>query len=302
MVRILFELLIFADVAHFVAGDVCLDLPDGDTTNGNFVQLWACSGGSTQQWKFDDSSRALVYAADTTVCADAGDMFYTRDLVVWQCNGSPQQDMTYDQGAWLNNGNCFEAQSALPGGRVQVWKCDDARGQQGWTNDYMNSMIYSNVPFALAVWSTTNGKCWDIPGSVFVQSQNVQVWDCGGGVDNQGWLWDGSRIRAAADLRICLDLPGGDTTNGNHLWLWQCNGSPSQDWGYNSDAGSIYSVNSDSCIDVLNSADDGDNLMIWDCNGLEKQQWSMSSSSFGGLGGERGGPQHTSKHSLLTVV
>lgn len=302
MAGVAFKFLLGFDVARLVAGDVCLDLPDGDTSNGNKLQLWSCTGGETQGWFFDDNSGALVYAADTTVCADAGDMFYTRDLVVWQCNGSPQQAMAYEQGAWHNNDNCIEAQSALPGGAVQVWRCDDTRGQQGWTNDFDNGIMYSNIPFALAVWSTTNGKCWDIPGSDFVQSQYLQLWDCGGGVDNQGWLWDGSQIRAAADLRICLDLPGGDTTSGNKLWLWQCNGSPSQEWGYNSDDGSIYSVNSNACIDVMNSADDGDNLMIWECNGLEKQQWSMSSSSFGGLGLELGGPQEPAKHSLMTVV
>merc|ERR1712070_725260 len=37
----------------------------------------------------------------------------------------------------------------------------------------------------------------------------------------------------------CLDLPGGDTSLGTQLWMWECDGSPRQTWIVDEDAGNI---------------------------------------------------------------
>jgi hypothetical protein len=73
----------------------------------------------------------------------------------------------------------------------------------------------------------------------------------------------------------CLDLPGGDTTNGNKLWLWDCNGHDSQAWLFDADSWRmVYKANPSKCIDIPGGdATDGQSLQIWDCNGHLNQQW-----------------------------
>lgn len=67
--------------------------------------------------------------------------------------------------------------------------------------------------------------------------------------------------------------PGGDTTNGNQLQLWDCNGKKSQQWGYDAQMQTIYlaaSLNQDAtkCIDLRNGGSgDGVPVQIYDCVG-----------------------------------
>ena len=42
--------------------------------------------------------------------------------------------------------------------------------------------------------------------------------------------WSGPIIRYRPDPTFCLDLPGGDTTAGNHPWLWKCTRLINQGW------------------------------------------------------------------------
>merc|ERR1719321_28625 len=73
----------------------CLDLPGGDTTNGNVLWLWDCYGGETQQWSFQDDQ--LVYTADPTKCVDllGGDTNHPGTAFgIWDCNGGKSQQVT----------------------------------------------------------------------------------------------------------------------------------------------------------------------------------------------------------------
>jgi hypothetical protein len=98
----------------------CLTLPDGDTTNGNRVQLQdGCiphpmSDHTTQEWLLSDhttspTSQAVVrgvsfdirYKADPSKCLDAGNstsggMQEGFALMIWDCNDLPQQVWDYD--------------------------------------------------------------------------------------------------------------------------------------------------------------------------------------------------------------
>jgi len=76
----------------------------------------------------------------------------------------------------------------------------------------------------------------------------------------------------------CLDLPGGDTTNGNKLWMWDCNGLENQKWvfvTYANGAGKIvYAQDPSKCVDVPGGDfANGNQLALWDCNGLPQQNW-----------------------------
>lgn len=67
--------------------------------------------------------------------------------------------------------------------------------------------------------------------------------------DKQELIWVGN-------IAMCVDIPGGSMEDGNTLEIWECNGTPNQQWGYDKSLGTIYAAAS-----LVN-----DN-QIWDVNG-----------------------------------
>lgn len=81
-------------------------------------------------------------------------------------------------------------------------------------------------------------------------------------------------ITPSSNTNLCLDVPGGDTSNGNQLWLWECNGRESQRW--HMDAVQIrYAPDESKCIDAGDMSD-GTQLFLWDCNGQDQQKWTAN--------------------------
>lgn len=80
-------------------------------------------------------------------------------------------------------------------------------------------------------------------------------------------------INPVVNSGFCLDLPGGDTSLGAQLWMWECNGSPSQNWIVDDSAGIIkYAGDSSKCVDVTDgNIADGTHLQLWDCLGFPQQ-------------------------------
>jgi hypothetical protein len=59
-----------------------------------------------------------------------------------------------------------------------------------------------------------------------------------------------------ADTGKCLDLVGGDTSNGTPIWLWDCNGFENQAWTFASDSWTIvYQADTSKCIDAGDMSD-----------------------------------------------
>merc|ERR1719247_577153 len=77
---------------------LCLNLPGGNTTNGNELSLSKCSEpNSNQKWKFVDGQ--LIYASSSTPkCVDlfAGNTGNGQQLEIWDCAKTAQQQWGYD--------------------------------------------------------------------------------------------------------------------------------------------------------------------------------------------------------------
>jgi hypothetical protein len=84
-------------------------------------------------------------------------------------------------------------------------------------------------------------------------------------------------VWANATSRKCIDLSGGNTTNGQEVQLWDCNGLANQRWVVNASTGTIqYAANVSKCLDNLGgSTAPGNRVGLWDCiEGDQSQQWS----------------------------
>ncbi|MGW1076025.1 glycoside hydrolase family 19 protein [Streptomyces sp. NPDC002537] len=75
----------------------------------------------------------------------------------------------------------------------------------------------------------------------------------------------------------CLDVPGGNTSNGTPVQIWGCNGGGNQNWTVNDD-GTIKALGK--CLDANESGTaDGTRVQLWDCNGTGAQRWTYNSAT-----------------------
>lgn len=116
----------------------CLDLPGGDTSNGNQLWVWDCSGGNTQHWVFQNW--AIRYGGNTNKCVDisGGKIGSGTVLQLWDCNGQDSQKWGYDgnlgtiyAGSSLADASqCMDAHDGGRGANIMIWQCNGLQNQQ----------------------------------------------------------------------------------------------------------------------------------------------------------------------------
>jgi hypothetical protein len=82
----------------------------------------------------------------------------------------------------------------------------------------------------------------------------------------------------------CIDIPHQQTVDGTPLSLFNCHGSPNQQWTIAN--GQITGM-SGVCLDIMGSApNDGAQVIIVHCNGRPSEKWSLANGQIVGLGGK----------------
>lgn len=120
-----------------------------------------------------------------------------------------------------------------------------------------------------------SGRCVDVPGSTTANGTQVQLWDCGGGA-NQQWTYTAGRQLTVYGNK-CLDANNAGTTNGTTVIIWDCHGGLNQQWNLNAN-GTLTNVQSGLCLDANGAATgNGTKIILWSCNGGANQQWSLRS-------------------------
>jgi hypothetical protein len=101
----------------------------------------------------------------------------------------------------------------------------------------------------------------------------VQIYTCNGtGAQQWSYVEAGSTLHA---LGKCLDIPGGGTTNGLKLQLWDCNNTGAQVFIHQGN-NSYYNPQANKCLDDPSaSTTPGTQVQIWDCNGTGAQTWTF---------------------------
>ncbi|WP_431912222.1 ricin-type beta-trefoil lectin domain protein [Nonomuraea jabiensis] len=118
------------------------------------------------------------------------------------------------------------------------------------------------------------GRCLDVPNASTVNGTQLQLWDCGGG-NNQQWTLTASRQLQVYGNK-CLDAKGQATGNGTQVIIWDCNGQANQQWNVNSD-GTITGVQSGLCVEASNfGTANGTKVQLWSCTGTTSQKWTKS--------------------------
>ena len=113
-------------------------------------------------------------------CADSpqGTTYSTTQLEVWDCNGGPNQNVTYSSSAksLTLEGKCFDAynKQTTAGTPVEIFDCNGQTNQQ-WNKN-------SDGTFT----GVQSGLCLDVTGTSNPDGAGLELWPCNGGA-NQQW-------------------------------------------------------------------------------------------------------------------
>jgi len=90
-----------------------------------------------------------------------------------------------------------------------------------------------------------------------------------------------SLSRGAENDYRCIELKGGNTSNGNQVWYYPCNQTPAQSWYWDDSHNYIRSsIDKSKClVGSQGSSALGTKLIIWDCfNNDDRFRWDWNAS------------------------
>jgi hypothetical protein len=266
-------------------GNMCLDLPNGNTTNGTNVQLYYCNGAKAQEWILD-SAGYIHYGDNYNKCLDAEGPSSANGtaIQIWDCKpGLANQKWTEGLGDYTIRTNqdiskCIDVKSAnpAPGTKIQLYDCNGTDAQK-WAaagNDSWAGFIISTLG--------AQDMCLDLPNGNTANGTALQLYSCAN-VEAQQWiLEDDGHIHYSGDYHKCLDARGPSSANGTIIQLWDCiPGQANQVWIIDYKKGTIQtSQNSGQCIDVKGaSTANHAPIQLWGCNNSteaqEAQHWFL---------------------------
>ncbi len=129
---------VFCWVGAAHAGDIrgkdgkCVNVPNGDTTDGTYLDYRTCNGGAEQQWTMKDG--AIVGKGGKCIDIPGGVTSDGTTLVLWTCeSGAAEQKWSVANDAIVGkDGKCID----IPGGKtddgapVQIAGCDGSPEQK----------------------------------------------------------------------------------------------------------------------------------------------------------------------------
>ena len=119
-----------------VAAGRCLDVPNSSQTDGTYLQIWDCSGGTNQQWTATDSNQLTVFG---NKCLDVPGHATTAGtrVQIWSCSGGANQQWRVNSDGTIvgvESGLCLDVTGSgtANGTAVEIWTCNGGNNQK-WT-------------------------------------------------------------------------------------------------------------------------------------------------------------------------
>ncbi|MFE2092523.1 endo-alpha-N-acetylgalactosaminidase family protein [Streptomyces sp. NPDC059460] len=260
---------------HGEPSEILSEFHDGytrDTISGNY-SLETINNGSGLQFRTWPGSIRFVpghsYRVQADYQADTAGQYHFQ--VNGDNAGSPLTDTPLDQ-------TTTQGLTSPPSpGPVPSW----------WTGSWTDSLPpQKSAPHSHIDTSFTAGDCGDIYLSLTSATRNSSAATLDNlVVDDLGTTATGlptckpttsGPIVGVASNR-CIDIPGGNSTNGTLVGLWDCNDGANQTWSFPED-GTIRSLGK--CLDVTgHGTADGTRVELWDCNGGPNQQWTYDAAT-----------------------
>ncbi|WP_420711776.1 non-reducing end alpha-L-arabinofuranosidase family hydrolase [Streptomyces sp. NRRL F-5123] len=112
----------------------CLDVPNASQTDGTYLQIYDCSGGTNQQWTLTSSNQLTVYG---NKCLDVPGHATTAGtrVQIWSCSGGANQQWRVNSDGTIvgvESGLCLDVTGAATANTtaVEIWTCNGASNQK----------------------------------------------------------------------------------------------------------------------------------------------------------------------------
>ena len=259
----------------------CIDNAAGGLSDGNNILIWTCGEyNQNQEWFLKNGTIRL--AKNTEKCLDLNQSNTANgtNIQLWSCNGSDAQRWTYDGltkniRSKVNSGKCLDLVNGntTNGTNIQLWDCKEISAQQ-WTIDGATTVSNVSIKKHIIPVLAQNFAVASALGNVW--GSNIQLWTKDASLSSENWYFDGLAIKMRDHQELCIDLNNSNTSNGNNIQLWGCNGTNAQKWIYDGMTQSIRSViDPDKCMQIEYNTDGvygkRSNVQIHDCNGSDPQ-------------------------------
>ncbi|WP_405592496.1 non-reducing end alpha-L-arabinofuranosidase family hydrolase [Streptomyces sp. NBC_01190] len=114
----------------------CLDVPNSSQTDGTFLQIYDCSGGTNQQWTLTSGNQLTVYGGKCLDVPGHATAAGTR-VEIWTCNGGTNQQWQVNSDGTVvstESGLCLDVTGGATANStaVELWTCNGRTNQQ-WT-------------------------------------------------------------------------------------------------------------------------------------------------------------------------
>ncbi len=262
----------------------CVDVYGSSTSNGTNIQTYTCHGDDNQQWYFSPDDRTIRSKLNTAECLDLDNSNTNNgaNIQLYDCNGSSAQQWVYNGlyktiHSGVNSDKCFDAangSATTSNVNLQLWGCQYSNNNQKWEIDGATTVSnVSNMKHIVPVVASSFAMHSHTGTEV---GSNIQLWTKDNSNTAEQWYFDGLAIKMRDHQNLCIDLSSSNTSNGNNIQLYNCNGTNAQKWIYDGMTQSIRSVvNPDKCMQIDKNGDGvygkRSNVEIHDCDGSQEQ-------------------------------
>lgn len=188
-------------------GGKCLDDWEDKAVDFNKVEIWNCSGGTSQQWRYNTNG---TITNENGFCLD---VFHSKvtpgaQVDLYNCNGTAAQQWVVDAGVGTvtnpHSDMCLDDKQAITtnGNPIQTWSCLSDKQQQ-WKVSYGAVPLVAAAP-TYTTDAATPSSCTKADGPFTVDRTNI--------LDGNGRVF----ISYGATLSTPQYYPGTYTDNGTN--------------------------------------------------------------------------------------
>ncbi|KAJ7884976.1 ricin B lectin domain-containing protein [Mycena leptocephala] len=196
-------------------------------------------------------------------------------MQIWTCTGGDtnrQWTISGNSIQWSGHSSCLDLTdgSVANNNTMQIWACTGGINQK-WTA----STALTLFPTLNILPGASSTTCLTAPTKV--NGGTVVVEPCVSGSEAQAWEVNGPTLIVYGSM--CLDVTGGNTTNGVKMQIWSCTpggGDAAQHFTLTADS-RIQWANTAECLDLTGgSLTSGNQVQMWACAaGNTNQVWNI---------------------------
>jgi hypothetical protein len=147
----------------------CLDVPNSSQTDGTFLQIYDCSGGTNQQWTLTSSNQLTVYGNKCLDVPGHATAAGTR-VQIWSCTGGANQQWQVNSNGTIvgvESGLCLDVTGAgtANGTAVEIWTCNGG-SNQSWSGLSGTTPPTTTPPTSGGTCSLPSSYRWSSTGAL----------------------------------------------------------------------------------------------------------------------------------------